>query len=76
MHFGCRQVSHTVNTHIVGGDKPGHLGARGELAIDKALDLAFGPSVVDVHYRYRIPPAKRIKYVIPIYRLSSQEKKS
>lgn len=43
-------------THIVGGDEPGHLGARGKLTVDKALDLAFGPSVVDVHYSYGVPP--------------------
>lgn len=42
-------------TYVIGRDKPGHLGSGGELAVDEDFDLAFAPSVVNVHNCHHVP---------------------
>jgi len=48
-------IEMSMGTHIVCGNKPGHLSWRGQLSINEALDFAFRPTIVYIHYGNHIP---------------------
>lgn len=46
------------NTHVVCGDKPGHLRTGRQLTVDQALDFALRPPIVNVHDGDHVPLAR------------------
>lgn len=52
-----------VCTYIVCRDKPGHLRGRGQLSINEALDFAFRPTIVYVHYGNHVPLQEGIRLI-------------